>query len=142
MSGKNQLPGIFGWQSNDPRLTFNPPSQPITNGTPSSGVTGGTMSGTNTIYSNIIELSRMDNEGFTVNWIGTPTGTLSVLVANADALTWPALTFSPSLAQPSGSAGFYGIEITQFKYKYLMFQYVNSSGSGVLTINTQSRDLN
>lgn len=142
MSGKNQWPATLNWQSSDPRTTFNPSSQPTQNGSIPSGVTTGTMSSTNTIYSNIIELSRMDNEGFTVNWTGNPTGTLTLLAANADGQVWPSLTFNPSLAQPSGSAGFMGIEITQFKYKYLMFQYVNASGSGVLTINAQSRDLN
>jgi hypothetical protein len=142
VSGKNQYPSVLNWQSTDPRTTFNPSSQPANNGSTPSGVAGGTMSGTNTIYSNIIELSRMDNEGFVVNWTGTPAGVLTVFAANADGQTWPSLTFNPSLAQPSGSAGYYGLEINQFKFKYLMFQYVNASGSGVLTINAQSRDLN
>lgn len=140
MSGKNQYPSTFNWQSTNPQTGFLPVPSPNQGSTPS-GLSAGVMTGTNTIYSNIIELSRMDNEGFTVSWTGTPTGMLTVLVS-VDGLTWPSLTFSPALAQPSGVDGFYGIEITQFKYKYLMFQYVNASGSGLLTVVAQSRDLN
>lgn len=106
-----------------------------------SGVIGGTMSGTNTIYSQIIDSSRMDNIGAEVTWTGTPVGTISVLVSNSG-INFYALTFNPALAQPTGSAGGYAIDINQLPFKYILFQYTNSSGSGTLTIYLQFRDLN
>jgi hypothetical protein len=99
------------------------------------------MASTNTIYSNILDISRMDNIGAEVNWSGTPTGTLSVMVSNSG-VSFSALTFSPALTQPTGSAGGYVINLNQLPFKYLMFQYINASGSGILTIYLQSKDLN
>lgn len=99
------------------------------------------MASTNTIYSNIIEASRMDNHGLEVAWSGTPTGTLTILVSSSGT-NWPSLTFSPSLAQPSGGAGYYGLSLNQLPFKYIMFVYTNVSGSGSLSIVDQLKDLN
>ena len=83
----------------------------------------------------------MDNVGLEVAWSGTPTGTLSVLVSNSG-INWSALTFSPPIGQPAGSAAMETIDLNQLPFKYLMLQYVNSSGSGTLTVYAQLRDLN
>lgn len=83
----------------------------------------------------------MDNVGHEVAWTGTPTGTLTVLVSNSG-INWPALTFSPALTQPVGSANAIGINLNQIPYKYVMFQYVNASGSGTISIYSQLKDLN
>lgn len=106
-----------------------------------SGVLTGTMASTNVIYSNILEVSRMDNIGIELNWTGTPTGTIQVLTS-ISGLNWPAITFDPAIGQPAGSAAYEGIGITQYDFKYLMLLYTNSSGSGVLTAYAQFRDLN
>lgn len=139
MSGKNQFPVTINWQSTNPQTNFLPAN--YQSGSPSSGVVSGTMSSTNTIYSQIIDVSKMDNLGFEVNWSGTPTGTLTVSVSNSG-INWPNLTFSPVLAQPSGSAGFYALGLELFEFKYVMFSYTNVSGSGTLTIYGQNKDMN
>lgn len=139
MSGKNQFPNTLNWQSSDPRTGFVP--NPNQNGSVPSGVTSGTMASTNTIYSNIVDVSKMDNLGYEVNWTGTPNGTLTVFVS-VSGVNWPSLTFSPVLQQPAGVAGYYFLNIALQSFKYIMFQYVNSSSSGVLTISGQNKDLN
>ncbi len=83
----------------------------------------------------------MDNVGLEVNWTGTPTGTLSVMASNSGA-NFYALTFTPALAQPTGSSGGYVIDLSGYPFKYLMLQYTNASGSGNLTIYGQNKDLN
>lgn len=139
MSGKNQYPTIFNWQSTSPIIGFLP--NPYQGGSLPSGVVGGSMSGTNTIYSNIIDLSKMDNVGLELTWSGTPTGTFSVLGSNSGA-NFYALTFNPPLAQPSGSPGGYLIDLAGYPFKYILLEYVNSSGSGVLMVYGQNKDLN
>lgn len=99
------------------------------------------MASTNTIYSQIIDISRMDNIGLEVNWAGTPIGTFSVLVSNSG-VNFNTLTFDPALGQPAGSAAGEAVNITQLGFKYMMLKYVNSSGSGTLTVYGQVKDLN
>ena len=140
MSGKNQYPCSLNWQSTNPATTLLPTSANQT-GTAPSGVLLGVMASTNTIYSNIIDVSKMDSIGAAITWTGTPTGTLSVLGANADG-NFYALTFNPAIGQPVGSAGGYLIDLSMYPFKYLMFQYVNASGSGTLLITLQLKDLN
>lgn len=140
MSGKNQYPIVVYWQSTNPQTGFLPAnipggSTPVTPLTP-----GGVMTGTNTIYSQIFEVGKIDNIGFDVAWSGTPVGVLSVLTSSGGT-NWPTLTFS-SPPQPAGSAGVLGISLNQLPFKYYMFQYVNTSGTGVLTISGQNKDLN
>jgi hypothetical protein len=141
MSGKNQYPLTFNWQSTNPV-----PFLPVVYGAGSggsipSGVTTGTLSSTNTIYSQVIEVSRMDNIGLEVTFTGTPTGIFQVLVSNSG-VNFYALTFDPILTQPSGSALGYGVQLTQLGFKYLMLEYTNSSGTGTLTVFGQCKDLN
>ena len=94
-AAKNQFPNTFNWQTTTP-VPFRP-------NTPPSGVTSGTMTGTSTIYSNIVDISIYDNVGLEVAWTGTPTGTFTVQVSNSGK-SFNALTFSPVLAQPAGSS--------------------------------------
>ena len=141
MSSKNQFPSTFNWQSTNPQTGFNPVGALYGGGSEPSGVAGGAMASTNTIYTNILDVSRMDNVGLEVAWSGTPTGTLSVLVSNSG-INWSALTFSPPIGQPAGSAAMETIDLNQLPFKYLMCQYVNSTGSGTLNIYLQLKDLN
>lgn len=139
MSGKNQFPNAFNWQTTSPVTGFLP-THPTSGSTPS-GLLAGVMTGTSTIYSNIIEQSRMDNIGLEVTWTGTPTGTFSVLVSNSGINFYP-LTFNPVLGQPAGSASGYAVNLNQIPFKYVMLQYVNASGTGTLTVYGQNKDLN
>ena len=99
------------------------------------------MSGTNTIYSQIIDVSTMDNIGLEVNYTGTPTGTFTVN-GSISGLNFYALTFTPSLTQPAGSAGGYLVNISVYALKYFLLEYTNSSGTGVLTVYGQQKDVN
>lgn len=112
------------------------------------------MTGTTTIYSQVLKVQNLDNVGLEVVWTGTPTGIISVLVANADlpspstySATNPipsqnALTFNPSLAQPSGSAGGYVINLNQLPFYLVQIKYTNTSGTGVLKVYPSGKDLN
>lgn len=141
MSGKNQYPSTFNWQATDPSLTLLPLNASTQQGSIPSGNASGTMASTNSIYSQIIDISRIDNIGITIKYVGTGTGTITVQVANADAI-FNALTFDPVLTQPAGSSGGYFINLTQLGAKYIMLKYVNASGSGTLTATAQFKDLN
>lgn len=114
---------------------------PYSPNTALSGVLTGAMASTNTIYSNIQDLSNTDNQGLDISWTGTPTGTISVLGSEGGS-NFFALSFDPALTQPTGSVGGYGISLNQFPWRYLMVQYVNASGSGTLTVWLGSKDLN
>jgi hypothetical protein len=137
MSLKNQYPSTLNWQSTNPITSFLP--NPHTYGSQPSGVVSGTMSGTNTIYSNILDISRMKGIGLEVTWSGTPTGTYSILVSNSG-ISFYSLTFNPTLGQPSGSAGGEAIQLSPIDFKYLLVEYTNSSGSGTLTTYLQLKD--
>jgi hypothetical protein len=143
LSGKNQAPCVINWQSTDPRTNFLPLNANTQGkGSVPSGTLAGTMATTATIYSNILDVSRMDNIGFEIAWSGTPTGTLSVVTSNS-AINWNALTFSnPTLAQPNGSAAGMSISLNQLPFKYVLLIYTNASGSGSLTVYNQVKDLN
>jgi hypothetical protein len=141
MSGKNQYPITANWQSTNPATGFIPNPQQNSGGTAPSGNANGAMASTNTIYSQIMEISRMDNMGLEVTWTGTPTGTFQVMVSNSG-INFYALTFSPALAQPAGSGGGYAVDLNQLPFKFVMLQYANSSGTGVLTVYCQDKDLN
>lgn len=139
MSGKNQYPAVLNWQSANPATGFLPTHNP--SGSAPSGNASGAMASTNTIYSQIIDVAKMDNAGIEVTWTGTPTGTIQVMVSNSG-LNFYALTFNPALAQPAGSAGGYAINLNQLPFKYVMIQYTNVSGSGSLSMYSQFKDLN
>ena len=128
MSGKNQVPVTFNWQSTDPQIGFLP--NPNQAGSPASGTTQGVMSGTNTIYSQIIDLSKMDNAGMEVSWTGTPTGTISYWCSVSGAFFFQ---ITLTTAQPAGSASGFGVNLNQ---------YANASGTGVLSAYVQLKDLN
>lgn len=99
------------------------------------------MASTNVIYSNILEVSRIDNIGLQVDWTGTPTGTFEVMASNSGK-SFHSLTFDPALAQPAGSAGGYIVDINQFPWKYILLRYTNASGAGLLTVYGENKDLN
>lgn len=138
--GKAQFPSQFNFQSTSPVTGFLPapgPGQDVAgNSKPLSGVKAGVMTGTSTIYSNIIGVRQMDNAGIEVAWTGTPTGTLQVMVSNSG-INFNALTFNPALSQPAGSAGGLAIALRDLPFQYLMLQYTNASGSGTLTATGQ-----
>lgn len=104
-------------------------------------ITNGVMAGTSTLNSIPTNVMNLDNLCLQVRWSGTPTGTFSVLGSN-DNINFDALTFNPTLAQPSGSAGSYLIDLNQVPFAWLMVQYVNSAGSGVLNVSIFGKDLN
>ena len=114
------------WQATNPIPTLFP-LKPNTNTSVPSGILTGTMSGTNTIYSQIIDMSLIDNIGVEFNYVGTATGTLTVWCSNSG-INFYSLTFNPVLQQPAGSSNGYLIDISGLPWKYFMFEYVNTSG--------------
>ena len=140
MSGKNQFSTKLNWQSTNPVPTFLP--QVHSSGSAPSGVDVGVMSGTNTIYSQIIDLSRMDMVGLEVNWAGNPRGVLSIMGSVSGANFYAFTGFSATLAQPAGIAGGELIGLLWYPFRYLMLQYTNASGAGALTVYCQMKDWN
>jgi hypothetical protein len=105
--GKAQFPSVFNWQTTSPVTGFLPgpgPNQDVAGNSPKSGVLAGVISGTNTIYTNILGLRQSDNQGIEVAWTGNTTGTLSVMVSNSG-INFYALTYNPAIVQPAGTAG-------------------------------------
>lgn len=133
MGVKKRNSFLFNWNASNPA--------PFIPNTPLSGVLAGAMSGTNTVYSNIQDVSNTDNQGLEVTWTGTPTGTIQVL-GSESGVNFYALTFVPPITQPAGAPGGYIIDLNQFPWRYLMVQYTNVSGSGSLTVWIGSKDLN
>lgn len=139
MGHKRQFPAVFNWQSVSPVTGFLPLKANQTGSAPS-GVVNGTMSSTNTIYSQIIDLSLIDCTGLETTWTGTPTGVISVL-GSCSGINFYALSgFSPAITQPAGSDGGGLINLADYGFKYILLQYVNTSGSGSLTVYGQMKD--
>lgn len=101
----------------------------------------GSMSGTSTIQSSTMVLDNLDNIGLRIKWTGTPTGTITVQ-CSVDNIDFDSLTFNPTLTQPAGSAGGYLVSLNQLPFSYMYVQYVNSSGSGTLTVTAEAKDIN
>src|ERR1700683_3188987 len=125
--GKAQFPSSFNWQTTSPVIGFLPapgPNQDVAGNSPKSGTLAGTMSGTNTIYTNILGLRQSDNQGIEITWTGNPTGTLQIMVSNSG-INFYALTYSPPLGQPAGSGSGYVIANIGIPFQYCFLQYTN-----------------
>ena len=133
MGVKKQNTYQLNWQATSPA--------PFSPNTPPSGNLTGAMASTNTIYSNIQDLSNIDNAGIEITFSGTPTGVISIMCSNGGT-NFYALTFNPILAQPAGAAGGFLINLNQVPFRYVFVQYVNSSGTGTLTAIITQKDLN
>lgn len=111
-------------------------------------VQNGSMTGTSVITSSGQNVQNYDNIGLEVTWTGTPTGTLviqgsvSAGVKEATTVTYYDLTFNPALAQPSGSAGGYLINLSGLPYPYIRVKYTNASSTGTLNVYIFEKDLN
>ena len=143
--GKAQFPSAFNWQVTSPVIGFLPtpgPGQSVAGNSPLSGALAGVMSGAGTIYTNILGIRQTDTQGLEINWTGTPTGTIQIMVSNSG-INFNALTFSnPPLAQPAGSSGGYVVSLTDIPFQYLFIQYTNTSGSGLITAYSQCKAKN
>lgn len=98
------------------------------------------VSGTNTYHSAPTDINQLANIGLDIRFIGTMTGTLAIEASN-DKTTFTALTFNPSLTQPSGSNLNFLIDLNQIPWRYIRTSYTNSSGSGTLTSLLTAKDL-
>jgi hypothetical protein len=111
-------------------------------------VQNGSMTGTSTITSSAQNISNLDNVGLEVTWTGTPNGTFGVLgsvsaaIPNAPAVNFYGLTFNPALGAATGSAGGFLIDLNQFPFPFMKFQYTNSSSTGTLNVYIFQKDLN
>lgn len=134
MAGKDHFAYELTWVTTTPV-----PYVPSTSLPP--GTQAGVMTGTSTIYTNILDITLMDNAGLEVTWTGTPTGTIQIM-GSVSGSAFYALTFNPALSQPSGGGGGYLIDLNQFPFRYFMVQYTNSSGTGSITTWVCGKDLN
>jgi len=138
---KNQFSHTLNWQATDPRTAFLPVNyNQNSGGSAPSGTLTGAMASTNVVYSNILEISRIDNIGVEAGWTGTPTGVLAILVSNSG-VNWAAPVISSALSQPAGSASNIYRELTNCGAKFIMATYTNTSGTGVLSVTLQLKNL-
>ena len=100
------------------------------------------VSGTNTYNSGPIQAGNKDNIGLQITFIGTMTGTLSICVTNNPNIVGDTLSFNPTIVQPSGSNLEFSISLNQLPWPYYSVNYVNSGGSGTLTVTQSAKDLN
>lgn len=99
------------------------------------------VSGTTVYTSPTFNAAILDNIGIQIAFAGTMTGTL-VVQCSIDNVNFIPLTFTPALAQPSGSNLSYLINLNQLPFPYLQVSYTNASGSGTLTAYLSAKDLN
>lgn len=139
--GKAQFPTKFNWQTTSPVTGFlptpGPGSDTAGNSRPLSGVVSGTMSGTNVIYTNILGIRQLDNQGIQVDWTGTPSGSLEFMIST-DGATFHLLTNSTQ-PNPTGSAAGFCYAIQNLPFQYMFIQYTNASGSGTITASAQNK---
>lgn len=144
MGNKRQFPSEVNWQSTNPATGFLPLNNNTNHGgSQPSGNTTGAMAGTNVIYSQIVDTSRLDNIGIEVNFnvTGGATGTLEVM-GSVSGVNFYALTFVPPLAQPAGAGLGYLIDLNQYPWQYILLRYTNASGTGTMTAYVQYKDVN
>jgi hypothetical protein len=104
----------------------------------------GAMTGTSTITSQVFDCRSLESCAFAPVWTGTPTGTFNILVSldyvpsptpgasPLNAGTWNNLGASVS-GNPAGTAGSTYIPVYASCTAFIQLQYVNSSGTGVLS---------
>ncbi len=139
--GKSQFPSTFNWQTTSPVTGFLPapgPNQSVAGNSPLSGTLAGVMTGTTTIFSNILGLQQTDNQGIELTWTGTPTGTIQIMVSNSG-INFYALTYQPALSQPAGAPGGYVVANIGIPFRYCFIQYTNVSGSGTIVAYVQCK---
>lgn len=95
-------------------------------------IVNGAMASTNTITTNGILTTQLDNIGLQFIWTGTPNGSFFIDGSNDNA-TWGPLS-GGAAGTASGSAGDLEANVNQFPFKYIRARYVNSSSSGTLNV--------
>ncbi len=98
------------------------------------------VSSTTAYTSSSTDINQLHNIGLDVRYVGTMAGTLTVECSN-DNSTFTALTFSPALTQPTGSALNILISLNQVPFRYVRTKYTNASGTGTITSILTAKDL-
>lgn len=106
----------------------------------------GAMTGNATITTQAFNMSKFAGCSFQPVWSGTPTGAFTVWVSNdyasSPALTNPAAPFSVGTwdnlgasvpTNPAGSAGSTFIPVYAACSYFMLLQYINASGAGVMS---------
>ena len=97
------------------------------------------VTGTNTYYSSKTSLSGLVNLSYHLSWTGTTAGTFTVQVSNVaspaedDDDDWIDLTLDDAITQPAGSAGKFGVDLSEVGFEWIRLKYVNASGTGTVT---------
>lgn len=102
-------------------------------------ISSGDMSAAS-VSSSAIDVSLQDSIGLELTWTGSPTGTITVNASN-NGSNFYALTFTPSLTQPSGSASGIAVALTNYPFTYVKVTYTKSSGTGTLDCYLTSKDI-
>lgn len=101
-------------------------------------LTAGSMTGTTTLTSSVVDIRWFDNVGIQCNWTGTPTGTFYIDVsldytAGQNAGNWTTIPVVPGPA-PAGAAGTAYVDVIQTAAAYIRLRYTNATGTGVLNV--------
>jgi hypothetical protein len=106
---------------------------------PTKIIDAGTMTGTTTLTSDVVDTQYIDNVGIHFVWTGTAVGTFTV-EGSTDGTTYRALDFGATLSA-SGSASDHLLSIQSFPFCYLRAKYVNASSTGTLNCFVTGKEL-
>lgn len=98
------------------------------------------VTGSTNYRSAVIDMLCMDVAALELQWSGNPVGTLSV-DGSINGVTW--YPTGTAVNNPTGAAASDNslINLSGIGYRYLSLSYINSSGSGVLTVTATAKGL-
>jgi hypothetical protein len=95
------------------------------------------MSGTTTIYSSLVDMSNRTGVSYEATWVGTASGSFAVQVSNTSA-SWVDVS-DLTIDAAVGAADSRFVNMTDLQCRYTRFKYVNTSGSGSLTVYAHAK---
>jgi hypothetical protein len=109
-------------------------------------ITSQSMTGTNTILSQITNIKNFDDVYYEMQFTGTPTGVFTVQVSSSyDPITNPNAIFIPLPLSPvpvaSGTSGQIAIDINLEGSQWIQLTYTNTSGTGILNAYISGKSL-
>lgn len=104
----------------------------------------GAMASTNTITSDVTDMTGLNTGSYQMKWTGTPTGNATSWILEVSnnfdphrpsEATWTVATIATAPTNPAGSATNTGLDLgTDFPWGACRLKYVNASGTGTLQI--------
>lgn len=104
---------------------------------PTNLLSGGVMTGTNTLQSKPMDLLSMPFAAFEAIWTGAPTGVFTIM-GSIDGVTYYDTGMVPAV-NPAGAPGSTLFNLNGVGFRYALLQYVNAAGVGSLDVNGMAK---